>query len=156
MQSILYVDDERENLIVFETIFRKFYHVLTALSVAEAKAILETREIDLLLTDQKMPNESGTQLLIFAAQHYPSIERILITGYTELDTIVEAVNQAKVFYYVTKPWDPKELRIIIERALEVRALRMENQKLILELKESNKKLLEKNIYLAEASEEIDH
>ncbi len=154
MATILYVDDERENLVVFETFFKRFYRILTAISAEEAYTLLNSEPIDLILTDQKMPGTSGTQLLAYTLQNYPDIERILVTGYSDFSAIIQAINECRIFHYITKPWDQNEFKLIIERAIEIRTIKLQNQQLVKDLQSVNKQLHEKNSYLQDANNEI--
>jgi len=113
---VLYVDDEQANLNAFYASFRKQYQVYTASSGVEAKKILETNPIAVLVTDQRMPEMSGSQLLAEAAKMYPNQMRILITAYSDLDALINAVNDGYIFKYLKKPWDEKKLEEAIEEA----------------------------------------
>lgn len=113
---VLYVDDEEVNLNAFYANFRKQYEVYRASSAREAKKILEANPIAVLVTDQRMPEMSGSQLLAEAAKMYPNQMRILITGYSDVDALINAVNDGYIFKYLKKPWDEKKLAEAIEEA----------------------------------------
>jgi PAS domain S-box-containing protein len=130
--AILYVDDEESNLRIFQKTFRREYDVLTANSAEAGLEILEKEKIDLILSDQKMPQMSGVEFFKVIVVKYPHINRILITGYTDFDALKDAINEAKIFQYVQKPWVESDLKYIIENALKV-------YRLELELKESEEK-----------------
>lgn len=117
-KPILYVDDEENNLTVFEAAFEDLYDVHTALSGAEALEIMASRPIHVLVTDMRMPGMNGVELLERVLPDYPDIVRIVLTGYTDVESIIRAINQGQVHQYVTKPWDERELRVIIDRSLE--------------------------------------
>ncbi|MEN0005481.1 MAG: histidine kinase [Bacteroidota bacterium] len=127
--TILYVDDEPGNLLAFRSIFRRKYRVLTCESGEEALGILEKEAIQLLISDQRMPGMQGTKLLEIARQKYPDLVRILLTGYTDMYAIIEAINKSKIYHYITKPWRVEELEIIIRQALEVYELRTAKRQL---------------------------
>lgn len=115
---ILYVDDEENNLISFKATFRIKYKVLTALSGEEAMKILETTKVDIIITDQRMPNMTGVEFLEKVLEKYPDPMRILLTGYADMNAVIDAVNKGKIFHYLAKPWDEDELDMTIVRAYE--------------------------------------
>jgi response regulator RpfG family c-di-GMP phosphodiesterase len=131
--NILYVDDEENNLISFKATFRLKYHVLTALSGEEAFKILESKPVEIIVTDQRMPAMTGVEFLEKVIEKFPDPIRILLTGYADMTAVVDAVNKGKIFHYVTKPWDEEELNLTISRAyakyLEKSELKSMNEKL---------------------------
>ena len=116
--KILIVDDEPANLRALERLFREQYDVLTAPSGAEALELLNHHDVALLVTDQRMPELTGIELLKKTVTLRPRMVRIILTGYTEVDALVEAINCGHVYRYVTKPWTNEELRLTVKRALE--------------------------------------
>jgi DNA-binding NtrC family response regulator len=116
--KILIVDDESANLRALERIFRNGHSVLTARSGAEALAILEQHDVALLISDQRMPGMTGIELVQKTVQLRPHMVRILLTGYTDVGTLIEAINCGHVYKYVTKPWNNDELLLTVSRALE--------------------------------------
>ncbi|MBS1574614.1 MAG: response regulator, partial [Bacteroidetes bacterium] len=140
--NVLYVDDEVNNLNSFRAALRRNYNVFTALSGEEGIDILTKNDIHVVVTDQRMPNMTGVQFL----QHIPGEQdniRIILTGFSDMESIIEAINTGKVYRYITKPWDKDELKITIDNAIETVMLRRNNRKLILELQENNAHLEEK-------------
>lgn len=131
--NILYVDDEENNLISFKAVFRLKYKVFTAISAIEGMKILETKPIEIIITDQRMPEMTGIEFLEKVLEVYPEPMRILLTGYADMNAVIDAVNKGKIFHYLSKPWNEEELDITIKRAYEVYQA---NQ----ELKEMNGKL----------------
>jgi response regulator RpfG family c-di-GMP phosphodiesterase len=131
--AILYVDDEENNLLAFKATFRIKHHVLTALSGDEALKILANNHIDIIITDQRMPEMTGVEFLEKVLENYPDPMRILLTGYADMNAVVEAVNKGKIFHYVTKPWNEEELDLTINKAyakyLEKVQLKEMNEKL---------------------------
>lgn len=117
--NILYVDDEENNLISFKAVFRLKYQVYTATDVVEAMRILETAPVEIIITDQRMPKMTGTEFLEKVLEKFPNPMRILLTGYSDMSAMVEAVNKGKIFHYLTKPWNEEELDLTIKRAFEV-------------------------------------
>lgn len=116
--KIMIVDDEPANLRVLERLFRHDYQVLTAESGAEALELLQQHDVALIMTDQRMPEMSGIELLKRTAIVRPHMVRMILTGYTDMEALVEAINSNQVYKYVTKPWSNDELRLTISRALE--------------------------------------
>ncbi|HEY9282707.1 MAG TPA: HD domain-containing phosphohydrolase, partial [Pyrinomonadaceae bacterium] len=116
--KILIVDDEPANLRLLERLFRRDYRVLTAASGEEALRLLTQHDVALLLTDQRMPGMTGIELLKRTVEFRPHMVRIILTGYTDVGALVEAINCGHVYKYVTKPWGNDELRLTVERALE--------------------------------------
>ncbi|HEX3008600.1 MAG TPA: hybrid sensor histidine kinase/response regulator [Bacteroidales bacterium] len=147
--SILYVDDEVSNLNVFKNTFRRSYNIYTAESAKEGLEILDRETIDLVLTDQRMPEMSGVEFLKEVLKKYPEPSRILVTAFTDFNALKDAVNEAKIFQYIQKPWDEKEIHLIIERAFEIHYLRQENYQLTRMLQESNEQLMKLNNELIE-------
>ncbi|WP_413166506.1 response regulator [Capilliphycus salinus ALCB114379] len=117
--KILVVDDEPDNLDLLYRTFYRTYKVLRADSAPQALEILaEEEDVAVIISDQRMPQMSGTELLSVAATQYPDAIRILLTGYTDVEDLVEAINSGQVFKYVTKPWEAEELKAIVNQALE--------------------------------------
>jgi adenylate cyclase len=114
----LVVDDERENLDLLYRIFRRDYQVLRAESGAVALDVLQDNpDVAIVISDQQMPGINGLTFLCEVAVHYPDTVRVLLTGYTEVDNLDEAIDSGKIFKYVTKPWNAKELKAVIECAI---------------------------------------
>jgi class 3 adenylate cyclase/FixJ family two-component response regulator len=140
--NVLYVDDEENNLNSFRAALRRNYNIYTALSGEEGMDILSQNDIHVVVTDQRMPNMTGVQFL----QHIPPEKdniRIILTGFSDIESIIEAINTGMVYRYITKPWDKDELKITIDNAIETIMLRRNNKHLIEELKEYNEQLEEK-------------
>jgi DNA-binding NtrC family response regulator len=116
--KILIVDDEPANLRTLARLFREDYEVLTAASGDEALALLGKHDVALLITDQRMPGMTGIELLKKTVPLRPRMVRIILTGYTDVDALVEAINCGQVYRYVAKPWNNDELRLTVKRGLE--------------------------------------
>jgi len=142
--TILYVDDEESNLRIFRNTFRRQYNILTATSGAEGIEMLEKENIDLILTDQRMPGMSGLDFLKIALNKFPELNRILVTAYSDYDILREAVNELKIFQYVEKPWKEEDIKSTIDSALEIHRLKMENMQLTNVLQKSNDDLVHIN------------
>ena len=115
--NILYVDDEKDNLLAFRSLFRRKYNVLTAEGGAEALAIMESQPIQLVLSDQRMPSMTGLELCHTVSEKYPNTVRMIITGYSEIKTMEEAISQGKIERCLRKPWNLEELTGIINSVL---------------------------------------
>lgn len=126
---LLYVDDEPNNLLAFRAVFRRFYDVLTAHSASEATALLAENPVDLIVSDHRMPHMTGVEFFEQIKETYPDTVRIILTGYSDLQAIVDAINKGNVYYYATKPWKVDELKVVIDNALESHALRLRNRQL---------------------------
>lgn len=137
---ILYVDDEENNLVALKATFRPYFTIFTALSAAEGRKILETEEINIIITDQRMPEETGIEFLESIMESYPDPIRMLLTGYADIEAVINAINRCSVFRYITKPWDERELSITIMNAYEVFDLRAKNKKLTADLIKANDQL----------------
>jgi len=115
---VLYVDDDRANLVVFEAALDGILPIRTASSGAEALEILRGEEVAVLLTDQRMPGMSGVELAEQAKVEFPDTVRVLITAYSDLNAAVDAINRGQIHLYLRKPWEPRELRLALESARE--------------------------------------
>ncbi|WP_103669090.1 response regulator [Pseudanabaena sp. BC1403] len=117
--KLLVIDDEPDNLdLLFRTFYRD-YQVLRANSGMEALELLDLRgEVAVIISDQRMPMMTGTEFLSQMAVKYPDTMRIILTGYTDVEDLVEAINTCKVFKYVTKPWDEAELKNVVSQAID--------------------------------------
>ena len=116
--KLMIVDDERANLRLLERMFGSEYECLTASSGEEAIRLLRQHDVAILITDQRMPQMTGIDLLKQTAESRPHMVRILLTGYTDVDALVEAINSGLVYMYVTKPWNNNDLKVLVARALE--------------------------------------
>jgi DNA-binding NtrC family response regulator len=135
--KILIVDDEPANLRTLARLFREDYEVLTAASGDEALAVLIQHDVAVLITDQRMPGMTGIELLKKTVPLRPRMVRIILTGYTDVDALVEAINCGQVYRYVAKPWKNDELRLTVKRALE----HFESNKRSAELDFTNQRLV---------------
>jgi response regulator RpfG family c-di-GMP phosphodiesterase len=135
--DILYVDDEENNLVSFKATFRLKYNVLIASSADAAIKILESKPVEIIITDQRMPQMTGIEFLEKIIDKYPDPIRILLTGYADMNAVIDAVNKGKIFHYLSKPWSEQELSESIKKAFEV----FQSNK---EIKEMNSKLAVSN------------
>lgn len=118
MYTLLFVDDEADIVASLHRQFRKDYRVITATSGSEALDYLAREKIDLIICDQRMPGVSGDQVLKQALERQPEAIRILLTGYADVDSLMRCVNEAQIYKYLAKPWEPEMLRLTVVRALE--------------------------------------
>lgn len=151
-EKILYVDDEQENLEVFGFTFRKYYDIYLANTAEKGMEILNKETIKLVITDQRMPHITGVEFLANVADLDPRIIPMITTGFSDIETITQAINKGRVYRYIIKPWNSDELKIAIDNALEAYNLKDENQKLIKNLQKANAQLKETNKILKQAKE----
>lgn len=116
--NILYVDDEENNLMSFKATFRLKYNVIIAVSGDEALKIMEKKPIEIIITDQRMPQMTGIEFLEKVLEKYPDPMRILLTGYSDMNAVIDAVNKGKIYHYLAKPWIEDEINMTIARAYE--------------------------------------
>lgn len=135
--KVLIVDDEPANLRLLERLFSREYQCLTASNGTDAIRLLEQHDVAIIITDQRMPQMTGIELLKQTAPLRPHMVRILLTGYTDVEALVEAINSGLVYMYFTKPWNNEDLRLKVSRALEhyennkkTHSLLLTNQRLI--------------------------
>lgn len=144
---ILYLDDEENNLMSFKAAYRRDYKIFTTTTASEAVQILTDNDIHIVISDQKMPNLSGVEFFELIIPDFPDPIRMLLTGYADIEAVIDAINKGQVFRYIAKPWNEQELKITIDNAFEV----FLNRK---EIKEKTEKLekayeeLEKFVYSA--------
>ncbi|OCP23595.1 MULTISPECIES: response regulator [unclassified Ensifer] len=115
---VLFVDDEERIVRLLKIMFRREYDVYTALSAREAINLLETIPVDVLASDQRMPEITGIELLSQVRARWPETVRVLLTGYSDLVAIIGAVNEGEVYRFLSKPWNQTELRTVIAEAVE--------------------------------------
>lgn len=124
--NLLYVDDQRENLIVFRAAFGKKFNVLEASSASEALELFKKHEVPVMVADQRMPEMTGVELCEVVEREYPHTIRMILTGYIDTDAMMEAINKGRVYNFITKPWEPKMLLPILLRAFEAYDLALAN------------------------------
>ena len=138
--SILYIDDEENNLTSFKSTFRRDYHIHVASSGEQALEIMDKHNIQVVITDQKMPDMSGIEFLEKIVPLFPDCMRMIMTGFSDMDAIIQAINKGNIYRYISKPWNREDLKITIDSALEVYNLKSQNKHLIDGLKEANQNL----------------
>ncbi|WP_020529858.1 hybrid sensor histidine kinase/response regulator [Flexithrix dorotheae] len=138
--NILYVDDELGNIQSFKGIFRFTYSVFTSQSAKEGLELLENNIIHVVITDQRMPDMTGLKFLEEAIKINPECIRIIVTGFNDINVVMDAINKCGIYRYISKPWNVEELKIILKQATELYKLRQSNAHLIEELQQVNSSL----------------
>ncbi|MEB3886931.1 response regulator [Lyngbya sp. CCY1209] len=117
--KMLVVDDEPDNLDLLYRTFRRDFSVFKAESGKRALEILAAEgEVAVIISDQRMPEMKGTEFLSKTVPQFPNTVRIILTGFTDIEDLVDAINSGQVYKYITKPWDPNELKTVVQRAAE--------------------------------------
>ena len=145
--AILIVDDQPEILNALERLLKEEYVVRTTTSGHQALDMLKEHEFALIMADQRMPLLTGVEFFTEAIGIQPDAIRILITAYADINASIEAINKGQIFQYISKPWEPEELRLIVRRAIEKYTLLKENRELDRRLKEANELLRRENVQL---------
>lgn len=117
--EVLYVDDEEVNLRGFKANFRKFFKVHTSISPSEAINILKENDIQVIITDQRMPEMTGTEFLEKILPDYPDAIKIILTGFTDIAAIQDGINRCGIYKYITKPWDFDEMKKTLDKAMSM-------------------------------------
>ena len=151
-QPILVVDDEPDVLAGLRSLLRRGYRVLTAADAAAAKGILAVEPVDVLVTDQRMPEVNGSQLLADVRRTHPHVVGILMTGYADLAHVIDAINEGDVYRYVSKPWEPADIQAAVAQAAEKHRLEADNRRLLERLAEQNRL---KDAFLQVTSHELN-
>ena len=150
-RTILLVDDEESILSSLRRLLRPDgYRILVANGGAVGLELLEQYDVDVILSDQRMPGMTGVEFLRQVKVCYPHTVRMVLSGYTELQSITDAINEGAVYKFLTKPWEDGLLRANIEEAFRYKELNDENRRLNLEVANANKSLAENNQNLQEA------
>jgi YesN/AraC family two-component response regulator len=147
--TILCVDDEENILRSLQRLLRKEnYRILTASSGEEGLKVLKENDVQLVISDQRMPEMSGTEFLAALKTNYPDVLRIILSGYTDVDSITESINQGHIYKFLLKPWNDQNLKLEIKQALEQYDLIQANKKL-------DEKVIRQNNELKEINENLE-
>ncbi len=147
--TVLCVDDEKNILQSLKRLLRKEdYRLLTASSGEEGLKVLEENDVHMVISDQRMPEMSGTEFLSAIKTQYPDVLRIILSGYTDVDSITESINKGHIYKFLLKPWNDQNLKLEIKQALEQYDLIQANKKL-------DKKVIEQNNELKEINENLE-
>lgn len=138
--TVLYVDDEEDNLLSFKATFRRDYEVLTASSSAKGLQVLHNKTVHVIIADQRMPQSTGVEFFDIVRNAFPDPIRILLTGFTDVEAIIDAINRGQIFRYIKKPWDQLELKTTIKNAFEVYTTRLNLKLKVQELERTNDEL----------------
>lgn len=139
-KTILYIDDDQENLDVFFFAFRDIYKIHITKSIQEAWRLLNTEEIHVLISDHRMPDMLGLDFIYQVHSTYPNIVSILLTAFSDSEVMLDAINRVGVYRYVLKPWLEHEMLMTLQNAFEKHELFIEKQKLLNDLKDQNEQL----------------
>lgn len=137
---ILYLDDEDNNLRSFKAAFRREYEVYTANNTEDAFSIIKSQKPQVIFSDQRMPVTSGVEFFNAVRQVFPEPVRILITGFTDVNDIIDAINKGHIYRYITKPWSEAEIKVAIENAYDLYHTRRQLQEKIDDLEKTNNEL----------------
>ncbi|MCB1485254.1 MAG: sigma-54-dependent Fis family transcriptional regulator [Hyphomicrobiaceae bacterium] len=139
LPTVLIVDDEQRSLEALERILEDCFDVKTATNAEEAETILENEWVQVILCDQRMPHVSGVEFLKIVRDRWPDIVRMIISGYTDSEDIIRSINEAGIYQYVTKPWQPENLILTLKNATKLFELQRQNELLAVELKMSTER-----------------
>ncbi len=137
---VLYIDDEENNLSAFKASFRRQYEIYTAISAADGLKILQSVDIQVIIADQKMPNTTGVEFFKSITETFPDPIRILLTGYTDIEALADAINHGDIYRYITKPWNDLELHNSIKNAYDAYKAKIDLRNKIAELEKTNDEL----------------
>ena len=150
--TILIVDDEPDVVKSVQDLLRLDYRVLGATRASDGIRLLQTEDVHVVMSDQRMPEMTGVQFLKHIRGQHPDAIRLLFTGYADIRAVIDAINQGNVYRYITKPWDPDELQTVIREAVERYDLIVDRKHLTEELQEKNAELERANIALGKAND----
>ncbi|NES02466.1 MAG: response regulator [Okeania sp. SIO2F4] len=153
--KMLVVDDEPDNLDLLYRTFRRDFSVLKAESGIKALEILALEgEVAVIISDQRMPEMKGTEFLSKTLPQFPNTVRIILTGFTDIEDLVEAINSGQVYRYITKPWDPKELKGVVEKAAQTYEV-LNQRSEYLEKSQTQLDLLNRVVHVSQKSGSIE-
>jgi len=154
-RTLLLVDDEPNILKALKRLLRRDgYTILLAGGGGEALQILESESVNVIVSDHRMPGMTGIEFLAKVKARFPDITRIALSGFSDLDTITEAINEGNIYKFLAKPWDDAQIRTTIKEAFEQNELRLENSRLAEELTVANARLMQKNIETSSLLEQV--
>ena len=151
-RKILIVDDEPSVLNSLKRTLRKEHDVILSRDGFSAIQVLNEQEIAVIIADQRMPKMNGVTLLEKAMEIQPDTARILVTGYSDIQAVIDAINEGNVYYYIHKPWEPEDVRLIIRQAIDRYNLIQTNRSLVAEIEETNRRLSDENLLLIQDAE----
>lgn len=140
-RAVLFVDDEQGVLNALKRLLRKEdYRVLTAQSGRQGLTLLENHNVQVIVSDQRMPEMTGTEFLKQAKDMYPETVRVVLSGYADLGSVLDAINKGEVYRFLTKPWNDKELTLSLRQCLEEYELRQQNRLMMARIEQQNREL----------------
>jgi CheY-like chemotaxis protein len=146
---ILVVDDEEAILETMTFTFQDDYEVFTSSDARRALQVLDEKApIAVVLTDERMPNMSGVEFVTEVCKHHPATVRMILTGFSDMDAIIKAINDGHVYAYITKPWEPEQLKQLMKQAVDHYNLTVENERLLVDLRRAN-------VFLGAVMDELD-
>lgn len=152
--SVLYLDDDTDNLISFKYQFQEAYIIFVTDSIDEAIKLLAENSINVIISDQRMPKMTGTAFFESISPKFPLTPRIILTGFSDIQAVIDGINKGKIYHYLQKPWKEEELKMVIDKAIEVNILEIENEKLKYDLLEKNKSLIKTNAELQKVNHNL--
>jgi len=137
---VLYIDDEENNLLAFKASFRRQYEIYTAISAVDGLKILQSVSVQVIIADQKMPGITGVEFFKSISETFPDPIRILLTGYTDIESLADAINHGDIYRYITKPWNDLELHNSIKNAYDAYKAKIDLRNKVAELEKTNDEL----------------
>src|SRR6202521_2171147 len=137
---LLVVDDEPDLVQSVKDLLRFDYKVLVATRAIEGLKIMQREKVHIVMSDQRMPEMTGVEFLKHLRDSHPETVRLLFTAYADLNAVTDAINQGNVYRYISKPWEPDELKTVLRQAVDYYDLQQERRRLILEVHEKNQQL----------------
>ena len=154
VHTILLVDDEEKVISALRRLFRREgYDIRHATSGPDALRILEEHPVQLVISDHRMPQMSGIDLLRQIRLRWPGTLRIILSGYSDVNTIITAINEGEIYKFISKPWNEEELKLHVRRALEQQELQAENRRMAREIDAHNERLRELNNVLQQLADD---
>lgn len=148
VRSLLFVDDEENILSSLKRLFRSTgYELFFANSGASGLQIMQQHPVDLVISDMRMPEMDGAEFLSHVARQWPDTMRILLTGQADLQTTIKAINSGQIYFYISKPWDDNDIKLVIRQAIEHKFLEEERHRLLALTRKQNEELTELNANL---------
>ncbi len=151
--SILVIDDEQDNLDLLQRALHRDFNVFAASSGPQGLEILRQNAIEIILADHRMPGMTGVEFLAEAIKTSPGSKRVILTGYADVEGVIDAINTGRVHYFIRKPWDRHQLSATLDQLLELQRLESENSRLLEELRAKNASLEYKEKLLNESLDE---
>ncbi len=152
-RSLLYIDDERQNLVAFKNVFSDEFEVYTALDTKVGYDLVKEHRIKLIVADQRMPGETGVQFLARIRKEFPNTVRTILTGYSDIEAVIDAINQSHIYYFFRKPWDEGRLKMVFRNAFEALELSEANANLARDLTEALETI---RVKAQELEEQVEH